>query len=225
MNTPWINTLDYTIPENIAFALGCLMWVIVYIIIIQKIRKIQFIEIPMIAICANFAWEFLWSWVFTTNMGLLYVWGYRIWFFLDCFIVYSIFRYGYKQLVSMPKSFANGIMIGGLAACFFMLYFYIKIYDAPISHMGAYSGYVLSVLMSALFISLLIRKNDITLFSEVNAWLKFLGTLLVTVFCFMHFTDWFLLSMGVVTAVLDVFYLTFYYRIKQGRMIAGVVQE
>ena len=221
----WFNTVDYTVPEHICFAVGCFMWVVVYLIIIRNIHRIKFIEIPMVAICANFAWEFLWSWVFMTDMGLVYVWGYRIWFFLDCYIVYSVFRLGYKQLVSLPKSFGKGIMTGGLIASFFMLYFYIKIYDAPMSHMGAYSGYVLSVLMSALFISLLIRKKDVSLFSEANAWLKFLGTFLVTVFCFMHFTDWFLLSMGVVTAVLDVFYLTFYYRLKSGAMKFELAQS
>jgi len=215
MDHVWFNMTDYTLAEHICFATGCFMWVIVYIIIIRNIRKFQFIEIPMVAICANFAWEFLWSWVFMTDMGELYVWGYRIWFFLDCYILYSVFKYGFKQLVSWPKRFAKGLMIGGLAVSFFVLYFYLQNYDYPISHMGAYSGYVLSVLMSALFISIILRLKDTSLFSEWNAWLKFLGTLLVTVFCFLHFSDWFLLSMGVVTALLDVFYLNFYYTLKK----------
>lgn len=212
-----LNLRDYTIAEHLLFAVGCLMWVFVYFIVIHNFRKKQFVEIPMIAICANFAWEFLWSWVYMTDMGSLYVWGYRIWFFLDCFIVYAIFRYGYKQLVSMPKESYVYLLTGGLAASFFILYFYIGNYDYPISHMGAYSGYVLNVMMSALYISLFVRMRNPGLFSLPAAWLKGVGTLLISVFCFLHFDDWFLISMCIVTAALDASYLYLFHKNINGK--------
>ncbi|HKK88024.1 MAG TPA: hypothetical protein VJ917_04185 [Saprospiraceae bacterium] len=208
------NLRDYTGTEHALFAIGCLMWVFVYFIVIHNFRKKDFVEIPMIAICANFAWEFLWSWVYMTDMGSLYVWGYRIWFFLDCFILYAIFRYGYKQLMSMPKASHPYLLIGGLTASFFILYFYIGRYDYPLSHMGAYSGYVLNVLMSALYISLFLRMKNPGIFSLPAAWLKGIGTLLISFFCILHFNDWFLISMCIVTAALDAAYISIFYNYK-----------
>jgi hypothetical protein len=218
MEQVWVNLTDYTVLQHLCFAVGCFLWVIVYIIVIKNIRKFQFIEIPMVAICFNFAWEILWSWVFDTDMGLLYQWGYRAWFFLDCFIVYNVFKYGHKQLVSMPKKFAEFILITGFLMAISILYPYIKIYDAPISHMGGYTGFLVNLFNSALFISLIVRKNNIALFSEWVAWLKFFGTGLVTVFAFLKFTDPFLLVMGVVVAVLDIIYIMTYYKIKNGQL-------
>ncbi len=214
MNEPIINLQDYTVAEHLFFAVGCAMWVATYVIVIRNIRRFAYIEIPMIAISANFAWEFLWSWVFRTDMGSLYVWGYRLWFVLDCFIVWHTFRLAWKQLSQgIPARAANWFFGAGLAASFFMLYFYIKNFDLPTSHMGAYSGYVLNVLMSALYLPLLLREN-IRLLSEVNAWLKGVGTALISVFCFLHFKDWYLLSMCVVTGVLDASYILLFLSVK-----------
>lgn len=208
------NLTDYSVLEHVFFLTGCFMWVVVYLIVIRNIKRFKFIEIPMVAICANFAWEFLWSWVFLTDMGLVYVWGYRVWFILDCFILFSVFRYGYKQLVNMPKKSYLPLLVGGLMASFLLLYFYIQQYDWPISKMGAYSGYVLNVMMSALYISLFLRMKNKAMFSLWGAWLKGVGTVLISVFCFLHFDDPFLLSMCVVTAVLDATYMVTFYKAK-----------
>jgi len=208
MNEPIINLTDYTITEHVFFALGCLLWVFTYIIVIKAIRQKAWVEIPLIAVAANFAWEFLWSFVFVTDMGLLYVWGYRIWFFLDCFIVYGLFRYGYKQIdIESLRQIAKPLTAFAIACWFAMLYYYIKIYDAPLSHMGAYSGYILNVMMSAMYIPHLLRLGKMQIFSKSAAWFKGVGTLLITVFCFLKFQDGFLLSLCVVTTLLDAAYI------------------
>ncbi len=202
------NLKDYTVADHVFFASGCLLWVFTYVIVIRNIIKKQFVEIPLVAVCANFAWEFLWSFVFKTDMGELYVWGYRIWFFLDCFIVYGLFKYGVKQvalpLIAKYYSLVTAICILSWGV---MLYFYIKLWDAPVTHMGANSGYILNVMMSALFITFFLRYNQPGSFSYLSAWFKGVGTILITVFCFLHFTDGFLLSMCVITGILDVIYI------------------
>jgi hypothetical protein len=208
MTTPIINLTDYTVAQHIFFALGCLLWVFTYIIVIRGIKNSAFIDIPLIAVTANFAWEFLWSFVFITDMGSLYVWGYRAWFFLDCFIVFGLFRYGYKQLgVAALRHKSKIIIAFALASWILMLYYYIKIYDFPISHNGVYSGYILNVMMSAMYIPMLLRLGDSQQFSKWAGWLKGVGTLLITVFCFLRYTDGFLLSMCGVTALLDAGYI------------------
>lgn len=208
MDQPLLNLKDYTITEHIFFGVGCFLWIVVYYFTIRNIIKKQFIEVPFITVCGNIAWEFLWSWIFITNMGSLFVWGYRIWFFMDCFIVYGLFRYGYKQItIQWLKEKSHQIIIFGIISWLAILYFYIKNYDAPISKMGAYSGFILNVLISGLYITQFLRLDNKTLFSLPVAWSKGVGTLLISVFCFLHFTDWFLLSLCIVNAILDAVYI------------------
>ena len=214
---PVINLTDYSTAEHIFFAIGCFLWVLTYGIVIRNIHKDKFIEIPVVAICANFAWEFLWSFVFITNMGSLYVWGYRLWFFMDCYIFYYLFKLGEKQIdIAYIKKHFTGTLIFCFVCWFAVLYFYIKIYDAPISKMGAYSGYVINVLMSALYILLILRTDNIKAFSMPSAWFKGIGTILISVFCFMHFDDAFLLILCVITGVLDAIYIYTLYNLKKG---------
>ncbi|NJM94367.1 MAG: hypothetical protein HC842_06625 [Cytophagales bacterium] len=216
MNLSIINLHDYTVLEHVLFASGCLLWVFTYVIIIQHIRKSQFIEIPLVCVAANFVWEFLWSFVFPTNMGELYVWGYRVWFFMDCYILYGLFRYGANQIdIPLLKSKFHFILVFNLLAWSVLLYFYIKEYDFPLSHMGAYAGYVLNTMMSAMYIPFMVRKFNPRLFSLPAAWYKGVGTLLISVFCFLHFTDPFLLAMCVVTGVLDGIYIYLFIQLKR----------
>jgi hypothetical protein len=204
----WINLVDYTVLQHVLFATGCLGWVVVYLLVIKAIREDKFVEVPIIAITANFAWEFLWSFVFKTNMGELYVWGYRLWFFLDCFIVGGTFLYGSKQIdIPALKSKFKGVFLFSIASWFVILYYYIKEYDLPLSHMGAYSGYILNVMMSAMYIPLYLRIGKQFKFSLWGAWLKGVGTFLISIFCFLKFEDKFLLGMCVITAILDAFYI------------------
>ena len=53
---PWLNTVDYTIPELVLFGIGCFLWVIAYGILIRNILVYKKIEMPTIAGCGNFAW-------------------------------------------------------------------------------------------------------------------------------------------------------------------------
>jgi hypothetical protein len=208
MERPIINLADYTVTQHIFFALGCLLWVFTYIIVIRGIRKNDFIDIPLIAVTANFAWEFLWSFVFITDMGSLYMWGYRIWFFLDCFIVFGLFRDGYKQIgIATLRDKSKLIIAFGIACWVLMLYYYIRNYDFPVSHNGVYSGYIINVMMSALYIPMLLRLGDSQQFSKWAGWLKGVGTLLISVFCVLKYNDGFLLSMCAVTALLDAVYI------------------
>ncbi|MBO0931093.1 transmembrane-type terpene cyclase [Fibrella aquatilis] len=208
MNQAFINTVDYTTLELILFGAGCFLWIVVYYFTLRNIFRHQFVDIPVVTITGNIVWEFLWSWVFVTNMGALFMWGYRVWFFMDCLIVYGAFRYGYKQ-ISIPSltRIAPWLVAFGIVCWAPVLYYYIKIYDAPISHIGAYSGYILNVMISATYIPLALRLNNWTLFSYSSSWAKAIGNLLINVFCFLHFTDGFLLSLCVLTTIFDVVFL------------------
>jgi hypothetical protein len=207
------NLKDYTVAEHAFFAIGCLLWVFTYVVVIRNILKEKFVEIPVVAVCANFAWEFLWSFVFRTDMGELYVWGYRIWFFLDCFIVFGLFTYGVKQVgIPVIAKYFKLVTALLIVAWGIILYYYIKTYDVPFTRMGANSGYILNIMMSGLFITLYLRMAEFQNYSYLSAWLKGVGTILITVFCFLHFSDGFLLSMCIITGILDVIYIYFLHK-------------
>ncbi len=206
------NLKDYTPLEHVFFFSGCVAWVVIYINVIRAIRTIQYIEIPIMAVCANISWEFIWSFLFETNMGEIYVWGYRIWFILDCYILYGLLRYGWKQFINdtFKKSF-HWLVFALIGCWFFILYFFIKLYDYPITQMGALSGYIINWMMSMLFITLYTRSANKTLFSKTNNWLKFIGNLAISVFCFLKFDDWFLFSVIITNTILDIAYLVIQY--------------
>lgn len=219
MHRPFINLQDYTVADHLLFAIGCFLWVIVYILVIRNIHRYKYIEIPLVAVSLNFAWEFLWSWVFMSNMGDLYVWGYRAWFFLDCYIVYSTFKYGWKQLTpGFHKNSVKFLLPLAWVGWVIILYFFTVKFDYPQSGMGGYGGYWCNLVMSAIYISLMLRTDDLNNFSFANAILKWLGTFLVTLFCFNHVQwrgQWFLYSLGTATAILDIIYIYLLYTRKK----------
>ena len=100
MIEPLLNLKDYTPFELFLFVGGCLLWVVVYVIYIINGKKYKFIEMPVFAASGNIGWEFTWSWLHRTDMGLLLVWTYRAWFFLDVFIFSDVLRHGRKQVTT-----------------------------------------------------------------------------------------------------------------------------
>jgi hypothetical protein len=206
MDHPFINTKDYTTPQLILFGVAAAYWVWVYIIVIKDIFKYKFVGIPALAVCANIAWEFLWSIKFYTNMGALFEWGYRAWFILDVFIFYSLFKHGRIQFTDkrLQKKFPLIIVFAFL--CWVAgIYALTKQYYDPI---GAVSAYLVNINMSAIYILLLINFPKEPSLSISNAWHKMLGTALTSVFCFWVFPDqYFMLTLSVITFILDVTYI------------------
>jgi hypothetical protein len=203
----WLNTAKYSEPMLLLFGIGCFFWVVAYVGVLQKIRTRRYVEIPAAAVVANIAWEFVWGFVFTTDMGILFQWGYRIWFFLDVFITWNLFRYGPQQIANatLRRWFAPATVFG-LAAWTAMLYFFVK--QGMDSPYGGISGYILNVMMSALYIVLLVQQNDLRDFSYLVAWSKMLGTGILSVFnAILVPQNGFLMTLCAVTFLLDVAYI------------------
>lgn len=206
--TVWLNTTDYTPFELILFGVGCFGWVVSYVAILRRVLRNKFLEIPAGAVVANVAWEFLWGFTFTTSMGMVFAWGYRIWFFLDLFIVYMLFKYGWKQAdIPVIARYFNAVSTFGIACWLAALYYFIR--EGYDTSYGAISGYILNVMMSALYLVLIAKQsNNPQYFSEVVAWSKMLGTALLSVFNFMvRPDDYLLMTLYVATFVLDVAYI------------------
>jgi hypothetical protein len=206
MDHPLFNTHDYSVSQLILFAVAAAFWIWVYIVVIIDIVKYKFIGIPALAVCANIAWEFLWSFKFYTNMGALFEWGYRCWFVLDVFILYSLLRYGEVQFSNtlLKKNFRLIVIFASLAwVC--GIYAFTAQYNDPI---GAISAYLVNTNMSAIYILLILKFPHEKSLSITTAWLKMLGTALTSVFCFWVFThEYFMLTLASITFLLDIAYI------------------
>jgi len=222
----WINTSKYTVTELVVFGLGCLMWAIAYGGVIRGLIKRKFVEIPAIAVMANIAWEFNWAWVYQSrfDMGRLFLLGYQIWFFLDVFINYGLYRYGHKQVKNeLLQRYFRPAYIVGLIAWVISMFFYVGDgYDTPT---GATSAFILAVVMGVAYIPLFAEK-DTSNFSYLVAWTSLIGNALFGVFVFLALDKmYFLYTMVVATLVSNAAYLVlFHYRLKQASL-AGLKRE
>lgn len=220
----WFNLVDYTPLELFLFTGGCFLWVIVYGIYVSQILKHKYVEMPFFAGAVDFGWEFTWSFLLATNMGILLQKTYQAWFFFDLFIFGGIMVYGWKQLATpkLRSIFAPlcvTIAAGAAAATYFL---YTTGYDEPI---GAVSAYLAQLLISILYVGLLLRQEDPAKFSLWAAWLRTIGTGMNTVFMNIHYPDNdFLRFISIVSAPIDLTYCCLLWRMKRAARRSEVSQ-
>lgn len=206
LSQPWFNTTDFTVFQLCLFAAGCFGWVVAYIGTAMTIWKHKVVEIPAGAVAANVAWEFVWGFIFGSTMGRFFTWGYALWCLQDLFITYSTFKYGYKQ-VSNPHlvRWFKPALAFGIVAWGFLIYFFVRGgYD---NGYGAITGYILNVMMSAMYILLLLQGNAKE-FSALVGWSKMIGTGLLSVFGYIvNRHNLFLMSLCAITLLLDLAYI------------------
>ena len=222
LNTVDRNCIPYTSAEWVLFAGGCLLWVAAYGLLIWNMRRDKFCEMALVAGCGNFAWEFLWSFLFRTDMGYFMVWTYRAWFFLDIFIFTLMLRYGDRQ-VENPFLRRNLVPISLAGTVAFGLGYYFFTRQGHDTFIGANSAYIAQLFISAYCLLLLIRAPDLVGFSLAIGWLRSVGTGMNTVFMLLHYRDnHFLHTLALTSLVLDALYLWTFLRRKAGLRTAAV---
>ncbi|MFL5729927.1 MAG: hypothetical protein ACJ75J_10610 [Cytophagaceae bacterium] len=215
-NIVWLNLDYYTPLQLILFGAGALFWILNYSCIVRSIIKNQFVEMPAAVLCANVAWEFLWSWVFVINMGFAIRLGYMAWFFLDIFIVWGFYKYGYKQVSKTTVPYYRLLFTFAIVSWIVVLYFFIgQGFDTPI---GANSAYVINILISSLYIFLFLRLEDKSVLSFTTAWTKWIGTGLISIMCALRWPEnhW-LISMCIACFLMDLFYMYLFLQYRKQR--------
>jgi hypothetical protein len=202
-----VNLTTYTPLQIAFFALGGAGWVVAYVMVLVNIRKHGVVEIPVAAVACNMAWETTWGLIYRTDLGVIFVWGYRTWFVLDLFIFGFLFLNGAKHLKTplLREWFKPGL-VASYVAWLIMLYLFVKGgYDTPT---GLTTGFIATILMSALYLLVELSNIAPSQYSRVVAWAKLLGNGFASVFCVMVYPDrHFLLVICALTFVLDVVYL------------------
>lgn len=155
-----------------ALMLGCgLLWTLSYLMIIHRGFSDRTYGMPVVALCANVSWEFLFSFVYP--QGPIQTPVNLAWFSLDLIICYQALRYGPSEFRGLTKGGFYAMFAFTLVAAFCAVLFVtwrFKDFD------GAYTAFGQSLLMSALFIAMLRARRSLRGQSLPIAVCKLLGT-------------------------------------------------
>jgi hypothetical protein len=184
--TGWLNLRDYTPLELLLFGVGGAMWVLAYAVLVVRVRRLKYVEMPFFAACCNIAWEFLWSSVLRTDMGRLFEWCYSFWFVLDVFIFWKLLEHGHKQI---DRPWVRGHFKAVVVACTLLMgaVFYWMARMGLDDGVGARSAYLAQMAISTLYFLPLLDPARAALLSPWIAWLRSLGTGSITIFVFLRY--------------------------------------
>jgi hypothetical protein len=214
---PWFDTTNYTPLQIGLFFTGAVLWIVAYVvIIIMAIRK-KTVIIPAVAVVCNFGNEVGGAFFWVPNMGKALVLAYWAWMLLDIFIVYNLFKYGYKQYTTpFFKQNLRWLVAVSLPASILLSSFFMVQYDLP---MGVIDAYIVNLVMSVSFLSLLFVPN----FPEHSlalSWSKFLGTAFISImFQWKYPHNHFLSVIYVVVAIFDIAFIVLMYRKRHNALI------
>jgi hypothetical protein len=156
-------------------------WTVTYLLIIRRSFLDRTYGMPLVALCANISWEFLFSFVYpqSTIQQIINL----IWFVLDVVILTQLLRYGLSEFANLPKRAFYMVVCLALATSFcVMLLFTMEFHDQ-----GTYSAFGSNLLMSVLFIEMQYHRNSLRGQSISIAVCKLLGTALASLAFYFYF--------------------------------------
>jgi hypothetical protein len=162
-------------PYNIFGALGCIGWLVAYLLVIRQGFREQTYGIPLMAVCLNFSWEIMTSFVLSGPVPLWHFFD-RAWLLFDVVIVWQLFKYG-RNTEQLPeiKRYFYPVLVFSIVLGFFGQYAFTRTYYDPF---GIIIAFVINLVMSVLFILMFYRRrSDMRGLSYGAAWAKMLGTL------------------------------------------------
>ena len=157
--------------QTIISVIGGMFWILTYIFVISKGFKDKTYGMPLIALCANISWEFMFTFVFAYGPPQSYI-NY-LWFGLDMIIATQFLKYGKNEFLEWSSSKLYKLFVVLLASEFSI----ILVGSIAISDFrGIYSAFGQNLVMSILFIIMLSKRNGLRGQSIYIAIFKMLGT-------------------------------------------------
>lgn len=198
-------TIDPTVSFWLKIGSG-LFWTVAYILIIRRGLKDKYYGMPVIALCANVSWEFMFSFVIPHSKPQLYI-DY-VWLTFDIGILIQYLWLGKKEFPSQlsSKMFYPAF---GLTLVMAFLAILMVSYEFDDKH-GIYSAFAQNLMMSILFVYLLLKRNSSAGQSLYIAICKLIGTVIPSIFfhllfpnsCLLHFLFFTILIFDVIYCVM-----------------------
>lgn len=196
-------------------------WTATYLLIIRQSIRDHTYGMPMVALCANIAWEFIFSFILPSPSIQRIV--NIVWFSLDVGILICFLRYGPGEFASLSKRVFYAVFCVTLATSFCaVLLITLEFHDA-----GTYSAFGQNLMMSILFITMLYSRRSLRGQSIMIALCKLLGSALASLAFFLYTAishhSVLLPFLYISTFIYDLIYVRLIYR--QQRLAARVSYE
>jgi hypothetical protein len=179
-------------------------WAFTYSLIVYRSIKDKTYGMPFTALAFNICWEFLYGFILIPDKAGLQTQINRIWFFMDVLIILCYFLFGKKEWTKkqtanyfIPFSLFTIVSAG-------LLIYYYDVVTGTIAITN--SAFMINVIISALFIEMLLKRNSLSGQSFGIAIWKCIGTLCATIYLFSGFST-FLQLLGILCFILDIIYI------------------
>ncbi|MCJ8166173.1 hypothetical protein MKJ04_15100 [Pontibacter sp. E15-1] len=208
------NPADVAPVVDVVFKISSgLFWTATYLLILRRGYIDKTYGMPMVALCANLSWEFIFSFVFPHSKPQLYI-DY-VWLLFDVGLLVQYLRYGKQEITAQLSGklfYPTFLLTLALAALFI-----VQLSREFDEYNGVYAAFGQNLLMSVLFVRLLLKRNSAAGQSLYIALCKMVGTLFPSVLLYLYFPDSHLLvSLYVSIFIFDMIYLlVLYFRLKE----------
>lgn len=149
-------------------------WMIAYALIIRRGFFDRSYGMPLVAVCVNISWEFIFTFLNPHEAPQNYI--NAGWLLLDLFILGQLLIFWRSDFRKLDEVIFYPFIIAALLASFGLIYTMAVEFD----HCGAYSAFGQNFLMSILFMILLFQRNSLLGQSVYIALVKLAGTALAS---------------------------------------------
>jgi hypothetical protein len=147
-------------------------WTITYVLIIRRGFADRTFGMPIVALCANISWEFIFA-VVRPPAKVFPLAIYLTWFTLDAVIVYTVLRFGPREFPNLPRP----LFYTGFAATLVLSYIGVDAVSRELDDGGgALTAFGSNLMMGALFLAMLTSRRGLRGQSIGIATAKFVGT-------------------------------------------------
>jgi hypothetical protein len=161
------------------------LWTLAYLLIIRQ----GFLEgtygMPLVALCANLSWEFIFSFIHPHDLPQRAV--NVVWFSFDLVILLQLLLYGPREFADLPRRALYGLLALALATSFGVVLTVTYEFD---DFDGVYSAFGQNLMMSVLFIAMLRSRGSLRGQSVGIALSKMGGTALAAFAFYFHNPDY-----------------------------------
>jgi hypothetical protein len=184
-----------------------IFWIITYACVIRQGLLDRTSAMPFLALAMNITWEFLFTFVYPSVGGVMQEVINLSWFAADIIILAIFLKYWRSDYPkSLPESYFWPIFVFTFAMVAPMMVATVLVFGRESG--SVYTAYVDNLIMSALFLSMLIRRGDRRGQSMWIAWGKLLGTVTASISQYLYAPGnvvWLVLYVEIL--VLDVLYV------------------
>ncbi|WP_266204586.1 transmembrane-type terpene cyclase [Pontibacter kalidii] len=189
-----------------------IFWSVTYLLILRRGIVDKSYGMPVVALCANLSWEFIFSFIHPHSTPQLYI-DYA-WLALDVGILVQYLKYGRKDF---PEHLPVTLFYPTFLLTLLLSFLFILLLSREFNDLnGVYAAFSQNLLMSILFIQLLLKRNSPRGQSLYIALCKMIGTVFPSVLLYLYFPDsYFLVLLYVGIFIFDMTYLLLlYFKIK-----------